>query len=371
MEMTQSGILYMNPHPELTYIHAMQPAVKCLSESEFLCIYKHGSALESVDSTLAQIRSVDGGRTWVSEGFLVPPTPNHSSGFSYFCPHLTKLADGRLILLSVRFKRDDPGLRCYNPLTGGCLQPDTTLFISDDNGVTWEGPKVVDIQGRYAYSGGPVVELSDGRLMVIMETWKPYEDDSPIRTHIFAMFSADNGNTWKDETLVFSDPKGKLLLWDMVYKKYSDDSLGTFAWSHDPNTSKDLHHHRIISHDNGLTWSKPEPTNRHGQFNVTQELPDGRLLGIYNLRNVERPGIYACLSNDQGRTWDIDNRLQLWDALSGSRIGSTTGTTFLDDLATFAFGKSDIDLIDEHTALVAFWATQSCITHVRWCKIHF
>lgn len=370
MKIIKSGVIFQNPHPELTYIHAMQPAVKCISESEYLCIYKHGSAIESVDSTLMQIRTINGGSTWINEGFLVPPASSDKPGYSYFCPHLTRLDDGRLVLLSVRFKRDDPNIRCYNPLTGGCLHPDTTLFISNDDGITWQGPSVIDIKGRYAYSGGPIVELANGCWLVVMETWKPYYDDSPLKTHIFALFSSDNGKTWEDETVVFSDSAGKLLLWDMVYKMFADNTIETLAWSHNAITSKDLNHHRIVSKDNGKTWSIPEPTNRQGQYNVTQELPDGRLLGVYNLRNVDRPGIYACLSSDHGKTWDIENQIQVWDALGGSNIGTVAGNTFLDDLATFAFGKADIDLIDDRTALIVFWATKSCITHTRWCTIN-
>ena len=172
MKIIKSGVIFINSHPELTYIHAMQPAVKCISETEYLCIYKHGSAIESVDSTLAQMRTVDGGSTWVNEGFLVPPTSSNKPGYSYFCPHLTPLDDGRLVLLSVRFKRDEPNQRCYNPVTGGCLQPDTTFFISNDNGITWQGPNVIDINRRYAYSGGPIVELADGPLREAIELYR-------------------------------------------------------------------------------------------------------------------------------------------------------------------------------------------------------
>ena len=367
--LADSGTIFINDHPELRYVHAMQPAVRVLSETECICVYKHGTALESVDSVLAQMRTLDGGQTWRNEGFVPGALPGDGPVYSYFSPHLTRLRDGRLLILSVRFRRDDPNRRCYNPETGGCLFPDTTFFVTSDKGKTWSGPQVIPIGGRYAYSGGPIVELNDGRWMVVFETWKPYDDPSPLKTRVFALFSSDQGQHWGDETVVYQDEAGRKAFWDVQYRQLRDGTFLGMAWSHDPKAAKDLPHHRIVSTDNGRTWSLSEPTNRHGQFNVTLELPDGRLLGVYNLRNAERPGVYAALSEDQGQTWDLDNQVQVWDALGQANIGLSRGMTFLESLATFAFGKPDVDLINDHEVITAFWATLSCITHIRWCKI--
>ena len=38
-------------------------------------------------------------------------------------------------------------------------------------------------------------------------------------------------------------------------------------------------------------------------------------------------------------------------------------------VATFAFGKPDVSLINDHEIMVVFWATKSCITHIRWARI--
>jgi len=354
----------------------MQPTIKIIGMEEYLILFKQGSGMESVDSTIIQMRTQDGGKTWQNEGSLVPAYDLEKKDFhldkpvySYFCPHLTRLKNSCLILLTVRFRRDDLSRRCYNSVTGGCLQPDTTLFFSSDNGQSWNGPKIVDIQNRYAYSGGPVVELADESLMIVMETWKDFDDPKPGSTHVFSLFSKDLGKTWESETVVFSDPAGNLLLWDMVFKRFSDNMVGTFAWTHDAKSGKDLVHHRIFSADEGKTWSKPEPTNRQGQFNVTLELPDSSLLGVYNLRNTPNPGIYASLSLDQGRTWDLENQITIWDTSGSSRSDADSNANFLEDLVTFAFGKSDMDLLNDHEAIIVFWATKSCTTQICWAKV--
>jgi len=346
----------------------MQPAIVALSQNEYLVPFKYGTAMESVDSTLCQMRTVDAGKTWQNEGFIVDKSKDDAV-YSYVCPHLTRLKDGRLLLLSVRYRRDDPNLRCYNPETGGCLPTDTTYFTSTDNGKTWAGPNIIPIQRRPGYSGGPIVELNDGRWMVVFETWKEYNDPEPVKTRIFALFSSDQGKTWGDETVIFQDPDGKMALWDMGYDQLSDGTILTVAWSHDLKASRDLPHHRIISTDGGKTWSAPERTNRAGQYNVKLELPDGTIFGVYNLRNVEKPGIYAAVSHDRGLTWDLDRQIQLWDALGQANVGAVEGATFFDDLATFAFGKSDAALINDNQIMVVYWATKACITHIRWCKI--
>ena len=364
-----SGIVLANDQPALKHVHLMQPAIRALSDTEYLILLKHGTALESMDSRLAQMRSSDAGKTWQEEGFLEQTVQKDEPVYSYFCPHLTLLRDGRLLVLSVRFRRDDPNLRCYNPETGGCLRPDTTFFVSQDRGRTWSGPHLIPIGGRYVYSGGPIVEQRDGRWMATFETWKEFSDPAPIRTRLFALFSSDQGKTWADETTICEDDRGEKLFWDVVYTQLSHGPVIGTAWTHDVKAGEDLAHHHIVSMDNGRTWSLPTPMNRQGQFNVSVELPDGRLLGVYNVRNVKRPGIYAALSHDAGRTWDIGHQIQVWDARGQAKLGAAQGSSALDDLATFAFGKPDAHLVDDRHVAVAFWAMQSCMTQIRWCML--
>ena len=370
LTVTEAGVLFINDAPELRPVHAMQPAVHAFSATEFFSVFRYGSAMESVDSMLCQMRTHDAAKTWSNGGFIRGTVPDATGPvYSYFCPHMTALRDGRLVVLTCAFRRDDPNQPLYNPKTGGCLPCDTTLFISNDKGKTWSGPIVVRPGEHYAYAGGPMVELANGRWMVVFETWKAYDDPSPMTTRLFALFSSDQGQTWGDETTVCEDQTGKTSFDDVQFLQLADATIVAMAWTHDRGESHALPHHRIVSPDNGRTWQPPEPTNRKGQYNVTRELPDGRLFGAYNLRHVDRPGVYATLSTDQGKTWDIDRQVQVWDATGRSRIGSQGNGSFLKDVSSFAFGKPDACVISDREILVVFWATEACVTHTRWAKV--
>ena len=370
LKITETGVLFINDAPELRAVHAMQPAVHTFSTTEFFSVFRYGSAMESVDSILCQMRTRDAGKTWNNEGFIQGTVPDATDQvYSYFCPHMTALRDGRLVVLSCASRRDDPNQPVYNPQTGGCLPCDTTLFISDDKGKTWSRPIVIPVGERYAYSGGPIVELANGQWMVVFETWKAYDDPSPMTTRLFALFSSDNGQTWSDETTVCEDQTGKTSFDDVQFVQLADGTIVAMAWTHHRGEARAMPHHRIVSTDHGRTWQPPEPTNRYGQSDVTRELPDGRLFGVYSLRHVDRPGVYASLSTDQGKTWDIDHQIQVWDATGNSRIGSQGSASFLEDVASFAFGKPDACVINDREILVVFWATQACVTHTRWAKV--
>ena len=54
----------------------------------------------------------------------------------------------------------------------------------------------------------------------------------------------------------------------------------------------------------------PQATTIPGQTNCTAELPDGRLAAIYTWRESDQPGFMIVLSNDGGRTWDIDHQIR-------------------------------------------------------------
>ena len=70
-------------------------------------------------------------------------------------------------------------------------------------------------------------------------------------------------------------------------------------------------------------------------------LQDGRLLCVYG-RRFAPFGIRACLSNDDGASWDIENEMVLRDDFPNGDLGYPTSTQRADgSICTAYYGQDD------------------------------
>ncbi len=369
LEVIESGVLYRNPHPDLRAVHACFPMCLQLSAEELICVYRHGSAFASVDGRIAKLRSRDAGRTWVDEGLAWddPPAQAH---YCYRGPGLTRLADGRLLMVASRWDRSDPDRTMYNPATEGYLPCDIVMFASEDQGRTWSPPWVVGLPpGLVANNSGPAIELPGGRLVLPVESWKAYDDPEPPPQRALALFSEDGGQSWGELTVVGDGVADGVYYWDQGMVGLGGGRLLVTAWTHDAATDKDVFVHRILSADGGRTWSPPEPTNLQGQVTFPVDLGEGRLLAVYNRRYGDRPGVMAALSADGGATWDLAGQVAVWDAVGQANVGVAAGARELQQHITIAFGKPVAIRLSDGDVLASFWCTQACVTHIRWCRL--
>ena len=135
--------------------------------------------------------------------------------------------------------------------------------------------------------------------MYPLETWKPEGYEGPPDQKAAAVFSADQGQTWGEFTVIADDLTGALLWWDQMCALLPDGRIYTLIWTHQYGTSEDLTNHWVISEDGGRTWSEPRPTNLRGQVCTPIPLPDGRVAAVYNFRH-EPQGIHVALTEDLG-----------------------------------------------------------------------
>jgi hypothetical protein len=253
------GILYRNPLPQLRPVHASFPFIRQLSEQEYLCVYRRGSAWESADGIIGKLRSTDGGRTWKEEG-VVRENASDDKPYGYRGGALTCLSDGTLLLTSCRFDRTDPEKPIYNPVTEGYLPVDAALFRSSDSGRSWSSPQSVSLpDGEIGNPSGPVIELKDGRWLMPFETWKAYDDPNPPEQRTVGLFSDDKGKTWGNRTVIADGHAEGIVYWDSSIIVLDDSSLLAMLWTRNMKTDRDLPLHRTLFHDGGKHGAFPNP----------------------------------------------------------------------------------------------------------------
>lgn len=118
------------------------------------------------------------------------------------------------------------------------------------------------------------------------------------------------------------------------------------------------------SDDGGVTWTDPLRTGIWGYPAHLLKLRDGRILCAYGYRR-EPGGVRAVLSEDGGRTWDMDNVTVLRDDGGYASNLREDRTRWQSDVGY----PVSVQLSDE-SILTAYYITESDgITHVavtRW-----
>ena len=174
------------------------------------------------------------------------------------------------------------------------------IMRSVDGGKTWEDPIKKD---SFAIHGP--TQLKDGRLLYLTTLPAP-------QVTLRAFTSTDDGKTWHilSETalaqhhapgIVFYEPhvvetdSGKLVC--LIRTSSTDKTFRRFLCQTD-------------SLDGGRTWTEGHETPMLGYPPHVIELRNGWLMAAYGRRKPPY-GQRACISRDQGKTWDIENEIVL------------------------------------------------------------
>ena len=346
---------------------AFHPWITPLSDGTFIASQSVGKALASGDKYIEVLRSADG-KEWVNEGSLhgggVP-----TDGYAYGGPQISEVPDGRLVMTAGRAMATDASL--FDPESEGLQRPENLLFWSHDWGRTWSEPQVVPVDlppEKYTCNGaGRLQQLAPHRWMYPLETWKPEEYEGPPDQKAVAVFSADQGQSWGEFTVVADDPSGRLLWWDQMCAVLPDGRIYTMFWTHVYGTSEDIANHWSVSEDQGRTWSPPQPTNLRGQVCTPIPLPDGRVAAIYNYRH-EPQGIHMALSDDLAN-YDVADEVVVFDAGDEAILGEPGHDNFLAEHMQIGFGKPGGILLSSGSILTWFWCTSDKVTHTRWAEL--
>jgi hypothetical protein len=369
LRIVSEGILHRNPNPGYKAECAYLPNVLPLSEAEYICAIRIGSAFYSADGKLTLLRTTDAGKTWIKEGLIWDPKFDTTS-YTYTAPHLTRLADGKLTLIARRWDSSDPELPIFNAETGGIRSGEVVLFRSFDSGKTWSAPEVLDLPGAgQADTPSQLIELRNGRWLLACELWKAWADTSPLHLKGFVLFSDDEGKTWKDRVDFPSATDPQRMFSHSRYTQMLDGRVAALQWTQEIGAAKDLKLHFTVSDESGKEWTGPLPTNLEAQTSWVADLGGGTLAATYTRRGGEKPGICVTLSEDGGTTWDLENQVLVWDAVGQEFLGVSHKPSYPASHDNIAFGKPHTVRLPNGEIICSWWCTQACVTHSRFAKL--
>lgn len=371
LELAEAGILAINPDPSRWHMWAAFAHPVALSETEFIATYQRGAAMYAADSRIMITRSHDGGRTWNDQGWLADGTGGEPP-YSYHDAQLSQMRDGTLVALPFRIDRTEPDRPMFSA-SGGLLPIESSLYVSTDHGRSWMGPHRFPVpDGLNLTLASPIVELGDGRWLAIFDRFKSYDDANDYQPLMVGFLSSNRGITWSDPFVVADGvPEGKGF-WHGRTIRLHDERLYTLYWAADMTDSArgavDLPNHASIASADASDWPMPAPTNLPGQTNYPVQLPNGSIAAIYTMREAERPGTMAALSQN-GFDWDLEHQVRVWDATGWTHIGIPSPGKYPNSHDTIAFGAPTLHLLPDGDLYATWWCTLASITHIRWARL--
>ena len=148
-----------------------------------------------------------------------------------------------------------------------------------------------------------------------------------------------------------------------------DGRIAVLQWTQEVGSGKDFDLHFTISDETGTKWSDPLPTGIMGQTSWLTDLGGGLLVATYTLRDAMQPGIMVTLSEDGGKTWDLENQVMVWDAVGQEYLGVVQMPSYPASHDNIAFGKPNTARLPGGEIISSWWCTQACVTHARFARI--
>ncbi len=236
-------------------IYEAFPDVIDAADGTLVCVFTECTHhRDRTGARLCLSRSRDGGRTWSPKTYLTEPGTKEAN---YNCARLSRLPDGRLVLVCDFVTRPPEGERSAV----------VRMWISRDGGETWDGPEDTPAEGIVP---DRIVVLDTGRWLLAAH----FDCGETGKLAQYVWYTDDEGKTWSPRITVASDPRYKLCEASMLPLGGGD--VVCFMRENSGQGRDGL---KAISHDGGETWEGVYPVPIPGMYRPTAGfLPDGRIL---------------------------------------------------------------------------------------------
>lgn len=208
---------------------------------------------------------------------------------------------------------------------------------STDSGKTWGVP--IRTQGNAPH--GPI-ELKDGRLLYVGKML--WADNKSLSVEE----SKDDGLSWQRIGTIEAAPRENLDFYHELHAVELENGKLVALIRYQPPERDNCIMRQTESMDGGRTWTVPRSTGIWGYPPHLIRLRNNRLVTVYGYRR-EPFGERACISYDNGQSWDIEHPVELTTAMNGD-LGYPASVE-LDDGSIFTV-YYQIDKKGEQTCLM-------------------
>ncbi len=354
---------------------ATSPAFTAIGDGTLIASYSIGTGKDSDDLTIELRRSKDGGETWSTAVTPFATTLEGRRGSLKAGP-VTRVDGDHLIVAALWIDREAfPGRPLFNPDTEGCLPMAILVADSEDSGQTWSAWRKVDVPDDLGPPSltNPILVLADRRLVLSVESNKPYLDQSRWLQRVAHLRSRDHGLTWSQAETVCADVTGRIANWDQRGAIAPDGRFVTFTWTYDFEAVAYRNIQRRISTDGGSTFGPAEDMGVADQPGHPAILGDGRMVlawvdrfGSEAIRARVAEAIDAPLDP---RTELIIHHAGIDDGARTPEVGATTGDALVE-MGTWRYGLPYAEsLPDGDVGVVYYAAGARGGTDIRWARV--
>lgn len=249
------------------------------------------------------VRSKDQGKTWSKPEKLFEPD-SLIWGYSAI---IVRMPDDRLLAALTRAHHKRIPKDAFSDAHKNRLRDylDVHLYVGDENGENWKFlQSVSDVRYRtLTGAGNEVVVLPNGDWIFPVWAYGPQNDKNAPQGSGFIR-STDKGKTWGKPEMAFpyNPPKS---FNESAYTVTPDGNLvGVARFDNGPKKTHFMH--RVISKDNGKTWSKPEAiTSMLPMWPAITKLDNGIYVMLYGNKVQFYNSYEPCLHlSTDGVNWE-------------------------------------------------------------------